>query len=52
MSARYLNLFTSILNTRVAKAWTKFDEFLDIIHAFALESSSQVENSINQAIEP
>ncbi len=37
--ARYMNLFTSLLYTRVAKAWPRFENFLDLLCSFALYSS-------------
>ena len=42
--ARYMNLFSGLLNTRVAKAWNRFENFLDVISSFALFSSEEIED--------
>jgi hypothetical protein len=34
--ARFILKCLSILNTQVAKSWSRFDNFLDILYAFAL----------------
>ena len=42
LSARFMELLTSMLNTRVAKQFTRFENCLDLISAFALYSAEEV----------
>jgi len=46
--ARYMNLFSGLLNTRVAKAWPRFENFLDMVCSFVLYSSNEIEASYTE----
>lgn len=41
-----MNLFSGLLNTRVAKAWSRFENFLEVISSFALNSAEEVEEQL------
>lgn len=38
LSAKYITLALSILKTKASKNWSKFDQFLDTIYSFAVET--------------
>ena len=38
LSARFIDKALSLLKTKVAKNWSRFDHFLEIIYSFAVES--------------
>lgn len=43
---RFLNMMKSNLTVRAAKAWTRFDKFLELFQAFTLQSPDDVLDSI------
>lgn len=43
LSARFIELLVGLLNTRVARQYTRFEQCLDVIASFALYSPEQVE---------
>jgi hypothetical protein len=38
LSARFIDKALGLLKTKVAKNWSRFDHFLDLIHSFAMDS--------------
>jgi len=36
LSSRFINKILSLLNTQVAKNWSRFDNFLEVLQVFAL----------------
>lgn len=42
VSAKWLHLLVQNLPVRVARAWTRFDKFLELFYAFALESVKEI----------
>jgi hypothetical protein len=43
LSARFIMKAMSLLNTKVAKNWSRFDQFHDVLYNFALAGVSDVE---------
>jgi len=46
VSAKWLHLLVDNLSIRAAKNWTRFDKFLELFRAFALESERDVLDSM------
>lgn len=43
---QFVNHCLSLLQTRVAKAWSRFDQFLDMLYGFAIGSPEQTKNNV------
>merc|ERR1719453_2058231 len=46
LSARFIVKMIDLLNTRVAKSWSHFEQFLEILHVYAVADVPDVEAQV------
>jgi hypothetical protein len=51
LSTRFITKAMSLLNTKVAKNWSRFDQFHDVLYNFALAGVCDVEPSDSKETE-